>query len=206
MVDFVTIANNAIAEIKRVKRGSLRFSAPVYLAISTHGSVESSSLWLILKNANLAALILPYKYRVITAEDSSAFILFIDNKGNCNDSIDLNGWKLKFDAPIERLYRTYQRSAIISKAGHKVFLKTPHGTITPDDFKRIWNYFRQISTINEDFASLPLYQELYDNNITITSLREDNIRKEYTLFCTEAIVKANEELLENLKHIVKSTK
>lgn len=74
MVDFVTIANNAIAEIKRVKRGSLRFSAPVYLAISTHGSVESSSLWLILKNANLAALILPYKYRVITAEDSSAFI------------------------------------------------------------------------------------------------------------------------------------
>ena len=55
MVDFVTIANNAIAEIKRVKRGSLRFSAPVYLAISADGSVDSSNLWLILKNTNFAA-------------------------------------------------------------------------------------------------------------------------------------------------------
>ena len=89
MVDFATIANDAIAELKKVKGTSLLFGAPVYLAISADGSVESSNLWLILKNANFAAVILPYNYRVITAEDSSAFILFIDDKGKCTDSIDI---------------------------------------------------------------------------------------------------------------------
>ena len=206
MVDFATIANDAIAELKKVKGTSLLFGAPVYLAISADGSVESSNLWLILKNANFAAVILPYDYRVITAEDSSAFILFIDDKGKCTDSIDINGWKLKFDAPIERLYRAYKRYATISKAGYEVILKTPHGIIAPDDFKRIWIYFRRISTINEDFASLPLYQELYDNNITIDSISKENVRKEYERFCAGFILKANEELLENLKQIIKSTK
>lgn len=206
MVDFADIANNAISELKRVKGDSLRFSAPVYLAILADDTVKSSHLWLILKNAKTAVVMLPYSYVVLTAKDTSAFILFIDDNGNCNDSLEVNGWNLKFDAPKERLYRTYNRDATISKAGHEITLRTPSGTVTTDDFKKIWKYFKLISTINEDYASLQLYQELYDNDITIDSLKKENIRKEYERLHTETHLKANEELIENLKQIINSTK
>lgn len=199
MVDFATIANDAIVELKRVKGNSLRFNAPTYLAILEDDTVISSNLWLILKEAKVAVEILPYSYRVVTAEDASAFILFIDEKGHCNDSIDLNEWNLKFNAPYESLYRTYERHAVISKTGHNVCLKISHGTLTTSDFKRIWKYFKLISTINEDYVSLPLIKELYDNDITIESLKKENIRKEYERFTTEALLKANQQLIENLK-------
>lgn len=199
MVDFATIANDAIVELKRVKGNSLRFNAPTYLAILEDDTVISSNLWLILKEAKVAVVILPYSYRVVTTEDASALILFIDEKGHCNDSIDLNGWNLKFNAPYESLYRTYERHAVISKARHNVCLKISHGTLTTSDFKRIWKYFKLISTINEDYVSLPLIKELYDNDITIESLKKENIRKEYERFTTEALLKANQQLIENLK-------
>ncbi len=199
MVDFATIANESIVELKRVKGNSLRFNAPTYLAILEDDTVIFSNLWLILKEAKVAVVILPYSYRVVTAEDASAFILFIDEKGHCNDSIDLNEWNLKFNAPYESLYRTYERHAVISKAGHNVCLKISHGTLTTSDFKRIWKYFKLISTINEGYVSLPLIKELYDNDITIESLKKENICKEYERFTTEALLKANQQLIENLK-------
>ncbi len=199
MVDFANIANDAISELKRVKRKSLRFDPPTYLAILEDDTVIFSNLWLILKEAKVAVVILPYSYRVVTAEDASAFILFIDEKGHCNDSIDLNEWNLKFNAPYESLYRTYERHAVISKAGHNVCLKISHGTLTTNDFKRIWKYFKLISTIYEDYVSLPLIKDLYDNEITIESLKKENIRKEYERFTTEALLKANQQLIENLK-------
>lgn len=199
MVDFVNIANDAIAELKRVKGTSLRFNAPTYLAILEDDTVISSNLWLMLKEAKVVAIILPYSYRVVTAEDTSAFVLFIDEKGHCNDSIDLNGWNLKFNAPYERLYRTYERSAVISKAVHNVSLRISNGTLTTNDFKRIWKYFKLISTINEDYVSLSLIKDLYDNEITIESLKKENIRKEYERFTTEALLKANQQLIDYLK-------
>lgn len=199
MVDFATIANESIVELKRVKGNSLRFNAPTYLAILEDDTVISSNLWLILKEAKVVVVILPYSYRVVTTEDASAFILFIDEKGHCNDSIDLNEWNLKFNAPYESLYRTYERHAVISEACHNVCLKISHGTLTTSDFKRIWKYFKLISTINEDYVSLPLIKELYDNDITIESLKKENIRKEYERFTTEALLKANQQLIENLK-------
>lgn len=206
MIDFASIANFAISELKRIKGNSLRFNSPSYLAILADDTVESSNLWLILKDAKRAVVILPYSYRVITAEDSSAFILFIDENGRCNDSINLNGWNLKFDAPHERLYRTYKRYATISKEGYEIILETAHSIITLNDFKKIWKYFKLISKINEDYSSLQIFKELYDNEITIELLKEENIRKEYERFTTETLLKANEELIENLKLIINSHK
>lgn len=206
MIDFASVANNAISELKRVKGDSLRFSTPTYIAIREDGTIDSSNLWLILKDAKMAVVLLPYSYVVLTAKDSSAFILFIDDKGYCSDSININGWNLRFDTPKEKLYRTYNRIATISKDGYEVTLKTPYGTIQPNDFKRIWKYFKLISTIHEDFASLQLYAELYDNDVKIESLKKENIRHEYELFKTEALLKANKELLENINQIIKSSK
>lgn len=206
MVDFASIANNAISELKRVKGGPLRFSPPTFIAIKADDTIESSNLWLILKDAKMAVVILPYSYVVLTAEDSSAFVLFIDDKGHCNDSIDVKGWNLKFDIPKESLYRTYHRVATISKDGYEVTLQTPYGTIDPKDFKRIWKYFKLISTIYDDYASLPLYEELYDNDVKIDTLKKENVRHEYELFITEARLKANNELLEKLSQIIKTSK
>lgn len=206
MADFTTIANNAISELKRIKGDSLCFNVPTFLAIMADDTIEYSNLWLILKNAKIAVVILPYSYVVLTAKDSSAFILFIDDRGYCNDSIDINGWMLKFDTPKESLYRTYNRYAIISKAGYEVTLGTIHGTLSPDDFKRIWKYFKLISTINDDYALLPLVKELYDNEIAIDSLKKENIRKEYERFIIETTLKANQELIENLKQIINPIK
>lgn len=202
MVDYATIANDAITELKRIKGKSLRFNAPTYIAISSDATINSSNLWINLKNANIAVVILPYVYRVLTAEDSSAFILFIDDNGNCNDSIDINGWNLKFDTPKECLYRTYNRSAIISKGGYEITLKTSHGTLTISDFKKIWKYFKLISAINDDYSSLQLYEDLYDKEVIIETLREKNVRKEYERYTTEALLKANENLLEKIKQII----
>lgn len=206
MSDFATLANDAISELKRVKGDSLRFNTPAYLAIYANDTIEYSNLWLILKDAAIAVVILPYTYKVITAEDSSAFVLFIDATGHCNDSIDLNGWNLKFDSPKEGLYRTYNRYATISKVGHEITLKTPYGTLTPDDFKRIWKYFKLISNINEDYVSLQLFRELYEHEVTIESLKTENIRKEYERFTSATLLKANQELLEYIKLMINSTK
>ena len=206
MVDFATIANDAIAQLKRVKGNSLRFSAPTYLAILEDDTLISSNLWLILKDAKKAVVVLPYSYVVLTAEDTSAFILFIDEKGHCNDSINLNGWNLKFDAPKEGFYRTYNRYATISKGGYEETLSTPKGDVTTNDFKKIWKYFKLISTINEDYVSLSLIKDLYDNEIKIESLKKENIRKEYERFTTQALLKANQQLIENLEQIINSTK
>lgn len=143
MPDFVTIANDAIAELKREKEKgkSLRFNTPIYFAIGADDTIEQSNLWLILKTASIAVIILPYTYRVITAEDSSAFVLFIDDKGHCSDSISVKGWNLRFDTPKESLYRTYLRYATISKGVHEITLQTPYGTLYSNDFNRIWKYF-----------------------------------------------------------------
>lgn len=206
MADFANLANNAISELKRVKEGSLRFYAPTYLTISKDDTINYSNLWLILKDAYVAVVLLPYSYTVLTAEDSSAFILFIDANGHCDDNIVINGWNLRFDPPKERYYRTYIRYATISKAGYKIVLKTPSGTVTPDDFQRIWKYYKLISTINDDYSSLQLYKELYDNEVTIDSLKKENIRKEYERFISESLLKANKDLLEKLKLIINSTK
>ena len=161
---------------------------------------------MILNEAKIAAVILPYSYLVLTSEDTSAFILFIDNEGYCNDSININGWELKFDIPKESSYRTYNRYAKISKNGHEITLRTACGTLDINDFKKIWKYFRLISTINEDYVALPLIKELYDNEVIIGSLKNENIRKEYERFRAETFLKANEELLENFKQIINTTK
>lgn len=206
MVDFAAIANNAIAELKRAKGSSLRFNAPIYFAINADNSIESSNLWFILSDAKLAVIILPYTYRVLTAEDTSAFIMFIGDNGHCSDSINVNGWNLKFDSPKERFYRTYNRYATISKSGHKITLATPGSSVTLSTFTKIWSYFKLISNKNDDYASLYLYKELYDKDVTIESLKEENIRKEYERLTTESLLKANEALLENLKQIINKTK
>lgn len=206
MANFAALANNAIAELKRFKGSSLRFNAPIYLAISKDDTIKHSSLWLILQDADIGVVILPYTYVVLTAEDTSAFILFIDANGHCDDNIVINGWNLRFDTPKESFYRSYHRYATISKDGYEITLTTPYGTITPSDFERIWKYFKLISTINEDYASLPLYSELYDNEVAIDSLKKENIRKEYERFTSESLLKANEDLCEKLKQIINSTK
>lgn len=205
MVDFAAIANNAIAELKRAKGNSLRFNAPIYLAINADNSIESSNLWFILKDAKLAVIILPYTYRVLTAEDTSAFIMFIGDNGHCSDSINVNGWNLKFDSPKERFYRTHNRYATISKSGHKITLATPGSSVTLSAFTKIWSYFKLISNKNDDYASLYLYKELYDKDIIIESLKNESVRKEYERLTTESILKANEALLERIKQIINLT-
>lgn len=205
MIDFASISNNAVSELKKVKGDSLRFRAPTYIAISSNDTIKSSNLWLNLNDAKIAVVILPYSYIVLTAEDTSAFILFIDEEGYCSDSIDVNGWNLKFDIPKESLYRTYNRYATISKNGHAVTLRTPFGTLDTNDFKKIWKCFRLISTINEDYATLPLIKDLYDNELVIDSLKKENIRKEYERLSTEAYLKANQEFIEKLRQIINIT-
>ena len=172
MVDFASIANNAVSELKKVKGDSLRFRPPTYIAIASNDTTRSSNLWMILNEAKIAVVILPYSYLVLTAEDTSAFILFINNEGYCSDSININGWELKFDTPKESSYRTYNRYATISKNGYEITLRTPCGTLDTNDFKKIWKCFRLISTINEDYVALPLIKELYDNELVIESLKK----------------------------------
>lgn len=206
MGNFATTANNAISELKKIKKDSLHFNAPIYFAIWENDTIEYSNLWYILDNASIAAVILPYSYTVITATDSSAFILFIDKNGLCTDSIEIDGWNLRFDTPSESSYRTYHRFATISNGIHEITLQTAHGRLTPNDFKRIWKYFKLISTIKEDYVSLHLIAELYNNDVTIENLNRETIRKEYERYATTALLKANEELLKNIKEIVKSNK
>lgn len=205
MVDFAAIANNAIAELKRAKGSSLRFNAPIYLAINAENSIESSNLWFILNDATFAVILCPYTYRVLTAEDTSTFVLFIDDNGHCSDNICVNGWNLRFDSPKERFYRTYNRYATISKSGHEITLATPGSTVTLSAFTKIWSYFNLISNINDDYASLYLYKELYDKDIIIESLKNESVRKEYERLTTESILNANEALLERIKQILNLT-
>ncbi len=159
---------------------------------------------LTLNNADIAAIILPYSYVVLKAEDSSAFILFIDNNGYCSDSITINGWTLKFDPPKETLYKTYHRDAIISKDGQEIALRISGNKLCVDDFKRIWKFFNFISGERVDFITLQLLENLYYKEIEIDNLRTDNIRKEYELITINAHLKANQELIENLKQIINS--
>lgn len=206
MVDFAAIANNAISELKRAKGNSLRFNTPIYFAIYSDDSIESSSLWFILNDAKFVVVLLPYSYRVLTAEDTSAFVLFIDDSGHCSDSIYVNGWNLRFDSPKERLYRTYNRYATISKNGHEITLATPGSSVTLSAFTKIWNYFKLISNKKDDYAPLYLYKELYDKDIIIESLKNESVQKEYERLTTESILKANEALLERIKQIINLTK
>lgn len=204
MPDFALIANDAIIELKNYKNDTLRFSAPTFLSITDEGTIRSSNLLLTLNNADIAAIILPYSYVVLKAEDSSAFILFIDKNGYCSDSITINGWTLKFDSPKETLYRTYHRDAIISKDGQEIALRVSGNKINTNDFKRIWKFFNFISEKGVDFITLQLLEDLYYKEIEIDNLRTDNIRKEYELITINAHLKANQELIENLKQIINS--
>ena len=150
----------------------------------------------------MAAIILPYSYVVQTAEDSSAFILFIDKNGYYSDNITINGWTLKFDPPKETLYRTKHRDAIISKDGQEIALRISGNGLNTNDFKRIWKFFNFISEKRVDFITLQLLENLYYKEIEIDNLRRDNIRKEYELITINALLKANHELIENLKQII----
>lgn len=206
MNDVVEIANRAISELKKSKEGHLRFGTPSFLAIAEDDKIETSIFSFNLKEAYIAVVILPYSYRVVTADDSSAFVIFIDSNGYCNDSITINGWTLMFETPKESSYRTYHRYATISKDEIELTLSTPNGSLTPDDFKQIWKYFKLISTNNECHALLPLVEELYDNEVEIKSLKREIICREHELFITQALLKANKELIENIKHLINSTK
>lgn len=205
-MNYTDIANNAIAEIKRIKGTALLYKAPRYLSINKDGSIETSNLWLNQEDLAVGVAILPFSYRVISARDVSEFILFIDEKGRCNDNIEINGWNIRFDTPYERLYRTYNRVAIISKGAHKIRLQTPIGTVTTHDFQRIWKYFKIITTINDDFTSLHLINDLYSNDITINELKKENVRKEYEKYVAETLLNAHKELLNNISQKIQPFK
>ena len=202
MGNLATIANNFIRELQRIKI-KLNFGAPIYFAIGDEYDVKSSNLWFILENTYMAAVILPYEYIVLTCDSSSAFTFFINENGVCNDSIEINGWRLQFDTPKEGLYRTYSRYATISKGSHCVSLST-NGTISPEDFKRIWEFFISITKIDDDYALLPLLEEIFRNKITIERLTRENIRIEYERYICQTQLKANEELLKTITELIKT--
>ena len=54
--------------------------------------------------------------------------------------------------------------------------------------------------------TLHLFGELYKHEVTIESLKTENIRKEYERFTSATLLKANQELLENIKLMINSTK
>ena len=202
MADIASIANQAITELKRVKT-NLRFRSPLYLAIQNETQIEHSNLWFILKDISLAVIILPYSYIVLTAEDSSAFVLFIEENGNCKDYLVRRGWTLKFDTPKESLYRTYQRQASISNGLYEIILSTPAGDLTIEDFKKIWEYFILISNISDDFSSIFLYKELYDKDIEIRHLKGNIIKNEYENYVLKTLHENYKKLLDNLTQLTK---
>jgi len=136
-----------------------KFNNPTYIAISDKNVVSESTMPYILEEAEIAIILLPFEYKVLTNTDISQYVVFIDENQLPNDRISQGGWTLKFDEPKTSTYGTYYRKAIISNGEIELILpvKTP---ICIDDIERIWKIFIKAEGIN-DIKGIELLAELY---------------------------------------------
>ena len=177
-VDFISLAKQVISDIMSVKEGSISdFYAPTYYAIMSNGEIEDSELPYILRYAEIAVVMLPYSYTMITKDWCSRYIIFIDGRGIPNNKIQHNGWTLKFDTPITDYYKTKVRYAIISNHNFEFILPVEEN-IEPTSFHKVWRLFSRL-TPNTDFYEIKLLTEAYRqqggcpdgyNNIVIKKL------------------------------------
>lgn len=83
------------------------------------GSTPSSKFPTVFDHAKYGVVFIHYSYWRVTQEDNSFFILFLkDNE--LGDTIEENGWRMFFDAPITTFNVTRSRSCHIEKGNLKL--------------------------------------------------------------------------------------
>lgn len=116
MVSLKDLAVQIVNDWAKMKQGNINVFRPAkFFSLSLNGNVKESSLPYHLDKGDYAMVVIPFVYTVVTAEDSSAYVIFIDRDGNVDDSITINEWSLRFNEPLTAYYRTYDRHAYISK-------------------------------------------------------------------------------------------
>lgn len=144
-IDLSALAREVVQDITSQKEGLiLGFQPTTYIAITNDGDIEDSDFPYILKYADIGVILIPYNYLVISQEDYSQYVIFIDNKGIPNNKIRRKGWTLYFDTPITQSYRTYVRRAVFKNDRFELSLPV-HCIIEPVHFKKVWDIFVQLS-------------------------------------------------------------
>ncbi len=138
------LAKEVVKEITSNKPERITsYGTPIYIGINEENKIMDSTLPYILDIASVAVIIIPFTYTVIENSDQSQYVFFIGTNGIPSDSIEKDGWKLKFDEPYTLGYKTKYREAIISNGQLELQLPTKPN-ITPLDIERIWKIFMKI--------------------------------------------------------------
>ena len=83
-----------------VKKNHICVYRTKYVAIDDKNQVDISSYAYNIEKSKYAVIFLIYSYTVVTQEDMSTFVLFLDDKGRIDSKLVIDGWEIKFNDPI----------------------------------------------------------------------------------------------------------
>lgn len=154
------IARQVVSDIKSEKEEAIyRFLPTLYIGIASNNEIEGSSYPYLLDTVPIAIIVISYSYQVITQDDQSAYIVFIDEKRIPSDRITKGEWTVRFNSPYTNFYRTYVREAIISNDEVKLVLPV-NPRIGVKEIEGVWNIFQKVRG-NMTLEELALLGELY---------------------------------------------
>ena len=180
------------------------------------GSTPSSKFPTVFDHAKYGVVFIHYSYWRVTQEDNSFFILFLkDNE--LGDTIEENGWRMFFDAPITTFNVTRDRSCYIEKRNLK--LRIPFKQSSANDLLSLLTY-KNLSSLVEDgigicfqaFTAtqncttqqeLDFLKELLKSNQEIENLNKQLFGEKLNCFYKEKAIEGYKEMLDEIKELVK---
>ena len=154
-----------------------------------------------LEKSDIAVVFFSYTYTAITQNYNSFFSLFYNReKEELDNSINIDGWEMKYDDPVTSSYRTEYRYVTISKDNMRAKIGGYNWKMR-DDFPKIWNLFELARTC-ETQKELDLVVKIFRKEDEITSLKEKNLSEEIRSENLSDQLLAYKDLLDVIKQIV----
>lgn len=200
------------------KNKTIKIYSIDYIGIREDGGFTPSSKFpTVFDHAKYGVVFIHYSYWRVTQEDNSFFILFLkDNE--LGDTIEENGWRMFFDAPITTFNVTRSRSCYIEKGNLKLTIHFKQNST--NDLLSLLTY-KCLSSFIEDKIGicfqafkaaqncttqqeLDFLNELLNRNQEIENLNKQLFWEKLNCFYKEKAIEGYKEMLDEIKDIVET--
>lgn len=199
----ITEIAKGFAQLIRDEHPDIRVIDTKYLSINEENIVKTSSYPYDLEDSKIVLVICFYKYRVITQQSSSFYVLFLDQSGWKDDFYKMNGWTISFDCPITSAYHTESRKCMICKGELKACFDLRPIYEMPSLIERVWPYLIRATECTSQME-LSFLEEAFRKDIVIDKLKDKNLNLEYSLMRERSLTDAYKKLLDRIGELIHS--
>jgi hypothetical protein len=185
-----------------VKKNHICVYRTKYVAIVKKNQVDISSYAYNIEKSKYAVIFLIYSYTVVTQEDMSTFVLFLDDKGRIDSKLVIDGWEIKFNDPITFGARSYGRDLTVSKENlsFRLYSHTDCENLV-EWFAKMWKYIVQAMSCKTQ-TEIKMIQDLVEKDEKIDKLENDIIEEKWENYQNEELIKNYKNLLNRIEEIV----